>query len=155
MVDSIEDIDIDVTGTNNEKAPPGKDEQLRDRLKRFAEENNLVISEYVDKKLRFSETHMGVCFCDPLNRLKCPCDNVWDDIKRYNGRCLCRVLWKPDIYYKWKQQKAKTKSKDKQKKAKPIKKLSAEEKKSARKKIKDVWDTLNKAKTIPIKNKKE
>ena len=135
------DEEINVKGTNNEKAPYGKDKELRSRLKQFAEKHNLIISDFVEKKIRFSESHYGVCFCDPLRRLKCPCDNIWEDFKAYGNRCLCRVLWKPDAYDKWLKTKQKQKTLSDVKIKSSVKKTK-EEKQNNKKIIDNVWRSL-------------
>jgi len=134
------DEEINVTGTNNEKVLFGKDKELRNRIKEYATEHNFVISDFVNKKIKWSETHSGRCFCSPFERVKCPCDNVYEDMKKYNGRCLCRLFWKPEAYEKWlkTKQKQKTLSNVKVEKIKKTK----EEKINDKKIIDSIWKSL-------------
>lgn len=134
---------LNVTGTNNEKVEYNIDKEYLDRLEKYAEENGFVINKFAKKKIEWMRTHSivySVCFCDPINRTKCPCDHVHEDMKRFNGRCLCRLLWKPEAYAKWIEQK---------KKQKPLTTYQKEtmndfEKKEAKKQIKDMWKNLEK-----------
>lgn len=82
-------------------APIGHDPELRDRIKSFANEHNFVISEYVEHKIKWSEEHESRCFCDAFHR-KCPCDYIYEDMVKFNGRCLCNLFWKPEAYENWK-----------------------------------------------------
>lgn len=83
-------------------------------------------------------THGGRCFCDPVNRIQCPCEECLDDIhKRYNGRCMCRLFWIPEVYDKWKKSKEKIKPLDSYKEQAPEEEaLSKEERKAAKESIK-------------------
>ena len=72
-------------------APKGKVEYLRERIEAFAKENSLVIFEKNAFKIDWMIEHEGRCFCDWQNR-KCPCDNVFQDIAKFNGNCLCCVF---------------------------------------------------------------
>lgn len=131
---------MDLKGTNNEKVPFEKCRGLRDRINDYAEEHDFVVSEFVEKKIKWSETHGGRCFCSPFERLTCPCDNVYEDMKLYNGRCLCRMFWKPEAYSKW------LKTKEKQKPLTTYQKetMNDFEKAEAKKQIKDMWKKLEK-----------
>lgn len=102
---------VNVKGTVNEKIPVCEDLLLRERILKFAVEHKLVISEFTEHKILWSQHHGGRCFCSPIDRPECPCNYVYEDFIDYNGRCLCRVLWRPEIYILWKKQKVKYKPK--------------------------------------------
>lgn len=136
---------INVTGTNNEKVPFEKCVELRDNIQKYAKKHNFVISDFVEKKIKWSETHGGRCFCDPLHRLVCPCDNVYEDMKCFNGRCLCRLFWKPEAYEKWMKTKQKQKTLSDIKEKPSLSKVKTKEENRKEKEIIDnVWKTLGK-----------
>lgn len=72
-------------------APEGKVENLRQKLETFAKENSLLILEKNAWKIDWMAEHQGKCFCDWQNRV-CPCGNVFQDLQRFNGNCLCCVF---------------------------------------------------------------
>ena len=138
------DEEINVKGTNNEKVPCGRDKELRNRIKEYAEEHNFIVSDFVEKKIKWSQCHGGRCFCSPFERVKCPCDNVYEDMKKYNGRCLCRLFWKPDAYDKWMKQKQKQKTFSDVKEKSSLKKdKSDEEKRKEKEIVQNVWKNLH------------
>lgn len=46
------------------------------------------------------QEHQGRCFCDWEKR-SCPCEHALEDLKRFNGICLCGVLCTKEklLYY--------------------------------------------------------
>jgi len=68
---------------------------LRRTLEQYAQEHGLIINEDFAWKIEWMATHQGRCACDPGNR-RCPCEHVFEDLKRFNGRCLCRVFFTPE-----------------------------------------------------------
>lgn len=66
--------------------------ELQSKLKRYAEEHNLVIDWYHKSKILWSEEHGGRCFCDWDSDRRCPCSHIQEDLVKYNGSCLCSVL---------------------------------------------------------------
>lgn len=77
---------------NRDLAPKGKVKNLRQKIEAFAKKHNLVINEQNASKIAWMENHKGRCFCDWQNR-ECPCDKVMQDLVKFNGRCLCRILF--------------------------------------------------------------
>lgn len=59
-------------------------------------------------------------------------------MKAFNGRCLCRLFWKPEAYAKWKRERAKQKPLIITEKVV----LTREEKKKQREEIDNVWKDL-------------
>lgn len=76
-------------------APQGKVEGLREKLEIFAKENELQIFEKNAFKIDWMIEHQGKCFCDWQAR-SCPCKNVFQDLKTFNGNCLCCVFVTPE-----------------------------------------------------------
>lgn len=77
------------------EVPEGYVPNLRRTLDDFAQKNDLVINEDFAWKIEWMASHQGRCACDPANR-RCPCAHVFEDLKRFNGRCLCRVFFTPE-----------------------------------------------------------
>lgn len=105
-------------------APKVKVTGLRKRIEAFAQAHGLFINEKNAWKITWMSNHEGRCYCDWQNR-RCPCHMVMQDLHRFNGRCLCRVLWTKEALEK--QQKIKRK---------PSKKKTAADKVADRKKQK-------------------
>lgn len=62
------------------------------RLIEYARLNNIEIDTGLSHKVEWMEKHKGVCFCDWESGRICPCGNIIDDFKKYNGQCLCGLL---------------------------------------------------------------
>ena len=132
---------MDVTGTNNEKVEYKVDKEYINRIETYAKEHGFVINEYAKKKIEWMRTHSGHCFCSPIERTCCPCDNVYEDMKRFSGRCLCRLFWKPDAYDKWMKNKQKQRTLSDVKTKSSLKKTK-EEKLKEKEIIQNVWKSL-------------
>jgi hypothetical protein len=81
-------------------APQGAAQNLRPRLEEFAKNNELFLNPKFRWKIEWMEQHQGRCFCDWEKRF-CPCEHALEDLKRFNGVCLCGVLCTKDklLYY--------------------------------------------------------
>jgi hypothetical protein len=81
-------------------APQGPAQNLRPRLEEFANNNELFLNPKFDWKITWMEEHQGRCFCDWEKR-SCPCEHALEDLKRFNGICLCGVLCTKEklLYY--------------------------------------------------------
>lgn len=73
-------------------APEGRVSHLREKLEKFAEKHNLVINEAYAWKIEWMANHEGRCACDWIHR-KCPCPQIFQDLTRFKGNCLCRVFF--------------------------------------------------------------
>lgn len=107
-------------------APKGKVKNLRSKIEAFAKTHGLVIDKRQTRKLTWMANHKGRCYCDWEHR-SCPCNNVMQDLKRFNGRCLCRLLWTKEALEKHMSKPRKRKKK----------KRTAEEKAADREKQKE------------------
>lgn len=78
-------------------------QNLRQRLEEFAKKNEVFLNPKFDWKIEWMEAHQGRCFCDWEKR-SCPCEHALEDLKRFNGICLCGVLCTKDklLYYQTK-----------------------------------------------------
>jgi hypothetical protein len=72
-------------------APTGKVQHLRETLEAFAKDNGLLIFEKNAFKIEWMAEHQGKCFCDWQHRA-CPCKTVFQDLKTFNGNCLCTLF---------------------------------------------------------------
>lgn len=104
---------------------------VRDKLEKIAEEYGLLINEYALNKLKWSEQHGGRCMCDWQNRT-CPCTKILNDLRQYNGCCLCKLLVTPKAMELIKVNKEKAKTK---KVTKPVKCTGKSKKQLAGKKV--------------------
>ena len=106
---------------NRKLAPQGATQNLRPRLEEFAKNNGLFLNPKFAWKITWMQRHQGRCFCDWENR-HCPCEHALEDLKRFNGVCLCGVLCTKDklLYYQI---------------ARTVKPLSLEEKKTAKERL--------------------
>lgn len=80
---------------SRELAPLGKTENLQEQLEAFAKTNSLLIFDKNRWKITWMAEHQGKCFCDWQNR-SCPCKTVFQDLKTFNGNCLCGVFVTPE-----------------------------------------------------------
>ena len=62
------------------------------RLIEYARLNSIEIDTGLAHKVEWMEKHKGACFCDWESGRVCPCGNIVDDFKQYNGQCLCGLL---------------------------------------------------------------
>lgn len=111
---------------NRDLAPQLHDDDVRLRLLRFADTYDLVLNENVIHKLDWSEEHGGRCFCDWEGRPTCPCPHVFEDMSTYGGSCLCNLLMTPEHYAEYIKRKET-----------PKPKLSKEEKKLRKQRLKE------------------
>lgn len=80
---------------SRELAPLGKTENLQEQLEAFAKTNGLLIFDKNRWKITWMAEHHGKCFCDWQNR-SCPCKTMFQDLKTFNGNCLCGVFVTPE-----------------------------------------------------------
>lgn len=66
--------------------------EFKEKVVKCAEENDLDLNPKNMFKVEWMEEHGGRCFCDPFSDRRCPCKNMLEDIKRFNGNCLCAVF---------------------------------------------------------------
>lgn len=104
-------------------APQEFSEGFKEKVLKIAEENGLAINPKNMFKVGWMQEHGGRCFCDPFSDRVCPCKNMYEDIQRFKGNCLCGVFV---THEKLKEIMSR----------KPPKKLTEEEKKSLKEKAK-------------------
>ena len=81
-----------------EDAPVEFDGDLKSRVKAHAEKYGFIINDHYNSKMDWMEQHGGRCFCDPFTERRCPCDSMFEDMKRFGGGCLCSVFMTPERF---------------------------------------------------------
>lgn len=112
---------------------PIKSAQIRADLKKFADENKLVLNPYCDHKIEWMEQHGAQCYCEPDGSRHCPCEHSLNDLIQFNGVCLCRVVMTPERLEALKKYKARPK---------PENKAKSDESKKKEKESKDLLNKL-------------
>lgn len=75
---------------------PLKEVEIWPTLKQYAEAHSLKIDYHFRHKVKWMEAHGAVCFCAHKSNRRCPCGHIREDLKQYNGSCLCGVLNTPE-----------------------------------------------------------
>jgi len=66
--------------------------ELKQKIQEFADKHKLIINPYAETKIEWMEKHGRRCYCEPDGSRICPCKFCLEDIKEFNGSCLCRVF---------------------------------------------------------------